>query len=305
MTESKKALQKAAIQESAGDRIFNIVNMGLLVLIFLVILYPLIYVLSSSFSSVRAVTTGQVWLWPVEPTLIGYETVFQNSEIVNGYRNTIFLTVGGTLVNIVLTIMLAYPLSVKTFYGRNLFMGLISFTMLFNGGLIPTFLLINKLGMYDSYWALILPAATSAYNVIVARSYFSSSIPADLYEAAELDGCSDIGYMLRIAIPLAKPIIAVLVMFYAVGHWNSFFNAMIYLSSKEKYTLQIILRNILIQNQTTDTMFYNIETMLKQQGIIHLLKYCLIVVSSVPMLVIYPFIQKFFVKGVMIGAIKG
>lgn len=299
---SKKSIRS---KKSGSDQIFDFVVILMILSVVVLISYPLIYVLSSSFSSVKAVITGRVWLWPVEPTVLGYKTIFQDPEILTGYGNSIYLTVLGTVINIILTIMLAYPLSVKDFYGRNAFMGFVTFTMLFNGGLIPIYLLINNLGLYDSYWALILPGATSAYNVIVARSYFSSSIPEDLYEAAVLDGCRDFMYMMKIAIPLAKPILAVLVMFYAVGHWNSYFNAMIFITTKSKYTLQVVLRNILIENQVSDHMFYNVETMLKQQGIVNLLKYCLIVVSSVPMLIIYPFIQKYFVKGVMIGAIKG
>lgn len=251
------------------------------------------------------VTSGQVWLFPKEFTLIGYETVFNNPMIVQGYLNTIYLTILGTIINVVLTVMAAYPLSVKTLAGRGLFMGILTFTMLFSGGLIPSFLWINQLGLYDTYWALVLPGAVGIYNTILAKTFFQNSIPIEFYESATLDGCNDIQYIIKIIVPLSKPIIAVLTMYYAVGHWNSFFNALIYLSDSAKYPLQVILRNIILQNQIDYTKMVDVNILMKKQGLSELLKYSLIVVSSVPMLLIYPFVQKHFVKGVMIGAIKG
>lgn len=294
-----------AIHLSSGDRIFNIINLTLLSIIMVIVLYPLIYILSASFSNSNAVMAGRVWLFPVEPTLAGYEAVFKNPQIPRSFVNTIYLTVAGTMVNIAFTIMLAYPLSRKTLFGRGVITGFITFTMLFSGGLIPSFLLIKGMGLYNTYWALILPGAVSVYNVIVARTFFQSNIPDDLYEAASLDGCSDIYFMWKIVLPLSAPIIAVLTMFYAVGHWNSYFNAMIYLQDSKKFTLQVVLRNILIANQIDNEMMKDIDAMQKQEGLAQLLKYSLIVVASVPMLVLYPFIQKHFVKGIMIGALKG
>lgn len=293
------------IKKSAGDRVFDGINITFLTILTILVLYPLIYILSASFSSPQAVTTGQVWLLPKEFTLIGYETVFSNPQILGGYLNTIYLTVLGTVINVVVTIMAAYPLSVKDFCGRNIFMGIFTFTMLFSGGLIPTYLWINQLGLYDTYWALILPGAVGVYNTILAKTFFQNSIPVKLYESATLDGCNDLQYIIKIILPLSKPIIAVLTMYYAVGHWNSFFNALIYLSDSDKYPLQIILRNIIIQNQVDFSKAIDVDIMLKKQGLSELLKYSLIVVSSVPMLLIYPFVQKHFVKGVMVGAIKG
>lgn len=293
------------IRFSSGDRVFNAVNMLLLSVIMVIVLYPLIYILSASFSNSNAVMAGRVWLFPVEPTLAGYEAVFKNPQIPRSFLNTIYLTVFGTMVNIALTVMLAYPLSRRTLFGRGVITGFITFTMLFSGGLIPSFLLIKGLGLYDTYWALILPGAVSVYNVIVARTFFQSNIPDDLYEAASLDGCSDIYFMWKIVLPLSAPIIAVLTMFYAVGHWNSYFNAMIYLQDSKKFTLQVVLRNILIANQIDNEMMKDIDAMQKQEGLAQLLKYSLIVVASVPMLLLYPFIQKHFVKGIMIGALKG
>lgn len=294
-----------AIRLSSGDRIFNFINMTLLSIVMLIVLYPLIYILSASFSNSNAVMAGRVWLFPVEPTLAGYEAVFKNPKIPRSFLNTIYLTVFGTMVNIAMTVMLAYPLSRKTLFGRGAITGFITFTMLFSGGLIPSFLLIKGLNLYNTYWALILPGAVSVYNVIVARTFFQSNIPDDLYEAASLDGCSDIYFMWKIVLPLSAPIIAVLTMFYAVGHWNSYFSAMIYLQDSKKFTLQVVLRNILIANQIDNDMMKDVDAMQKQEGLAQLLKYSLIVVASVPMLALYPFIQKHFVKGVMIGALKG
>lgn len=293
------------VKQSRSDRIFNIVNYTFLTLAMIVVLYPLIYVLSASFSTPYAVTSGQVWLFPVDFSLVGYETVFKNQDIVSGYLNSIIITVSGTIVSLIVTVMAAYPLSVRDFKGRNFFMALYTFTMMFSGGLIPSFLWIQQLHLYNTYWALILPSALSVYNMIIARTFFQSSIPYDLYESASLDGCSDIRYMLSIVIPLSKPILAVLVMYYGVGLWNSYFNALIYLADADKMPLQVVLRNIILQNQIDPSTMVDVDAMLKKQGLSELLKYSLIVVSSVPMLILYPFIQKHFVKGVMIGALKG
>lgn len=293
------------IKQSKGDMIFNIINNIFLTFILLLVAYPLIYILSASFSDPLAVSSGKVWLWPVDFTLRGYEVVLKHPDIMRGFMNALYITVLGTVVQVVVTIMAAYPLSRKTLYGKGPITLFFTFTMFFGGGLIPSFILINNLGLYNSYWALILPGAVGVYNVIVARTFFQSTIPEDLFEAGQLDGCSDIKFLTSVVLPLSKPIIAVLVMFYAVGHWNSYFGPMIYLSDKELYPLQIILRNILIQNQFNAEMMMDVDAMEKQRGLAELLKYSLIIVSSIPMLILYPFIQKHFVKGVMIGAIKG
>ena len=290
---------------SRGDKVFIVINYLFLTMISLLILYPLIYVLSSSFSSPQAVTQGKVLLLPVEPTLLGYRQVFKNPNVLSGYWNSIVLTTLGTTVNIVLTVMLAYPLSVRDFAGKKLFTALITFTMLFGGGLVPTFILVNNLGLYNTIWALILPGAVSVYNTIIARTFFQSSIPYDLYESATLDGCSDIRYIISVILPLSKAILAVLVLYYAVGHWNSYFNALIYLKDSEKYPLQVVLRSIIIEGNEDQSSMVDVDLRLVRQGLNNMLKYCLIVVASVPMLILYPFIQKYFVKGVMIGALKG
>ena len=295
---------KFFLRSEKADIVFDIAVTLLLLAIFIIIGYPLIYVLSASFSDPFAVISGQVWLYPVDFSTLGYQTIFRDASLVRSFLNSVRVTFLGTAINITATVMAAYPLSVKDFYGRNVFMGILTFTMFFSGGLIPFFLLVRDLGLYNTYWALVLPGAISVYNVIVARTFFQNSIPAELYEAAELDGCSDIYYLLRVVIPLSAPILAVLVLFYAVGHWNAFFSHMIFLRDRHLFTFQMILRNILIQNQT-DAMLADAGVMRRTQGLADLLRFSLIVVSSVPMLLLYPFIQRHFVRGVMIGALKG
>ncbi|MDU6855969.1 MAG: carbohydrate ABC transporter permease [Clostridiales bacterium] len=300
-----KKTKKSKINETRQDKIFNVINMTILWIVLILVAYPLIYVLSASFSNPQAVSSGKVWLWPVDFTLRGYEVVFQHPDIVRGFLNAIYITVLGTVVQVIITIMAAYPLSRKTLYGKGVITLFFTFTMFFGGGLIPTFILINNLGLYNTYWALILPGAVGVYNVIVARTFFQTTIPEDLFEAGQLDGCSDFRFLISVVLPLSKPIIAVLVMFYAVGHWNSYFGPMIYLADKQLYPLQIVLRNILVQNQFDSQMMMDVASMEQQKGLAELIKYSVIVVSSLPMLILYPFIQKHFVKGVMIGAIKG
>ncbi|UNK16872.1 carbohydrate ABC transporter permease [Paenibacillus sp. N3/727] len=298
-------MQSKTIKESGSDRLFTIFNYVMLSIVLIVVLYPLIYVVSASFSSSSAVLSGRVWLWPVEPTLEGYKAVFKNTMVVKGFMNTIFYTMAGTAINLVLTVMAAYPLSRKDFQGRNVFMLLFVFTMLFNGGLIPTYLIVKDLGMIDTVWAMLIPGALSVWNVIIMRTYFQTTIPSELLEASQLDGCTDFRFLRSIVLPLSGPILAVIALFYAVGHWNQYFNAMIYLKRADLYPLQLVLRDILVQNEVNIEMLGDAKTAAARQGLRELLKYSLIVVTSVPLLVVYPFLQKFFVKGVMIGSIKG
>ncbi|WP_373460384.1 carbohydrate ABC transporter permease [Paenibacillus sp. V4I7] len=277
----------------------------LLTVVLIIVLFPLIFIISSSFSSPQAVVSGKVWLFPVDFTLEGYKAVFRNPQIVSGYSNSLFYAVAGTAVNVALTVMLAYPLARKTFYGRNFIMVLLVITMMFDGGLIPFYLVVKNLHMLDTRWAMILPGAMAVFQVIVARTFFQTTIPDEIAEAAELDGCSDIRFITSIVIPLSKPILAVLTLMYAVGHWNAYFDALIFLKSPNLFPLQIVLRNILILNTIDPTMVSKVDQMLAQQGLKDLLKYSLIVVASAPVLIIYPFVQKHFVKGVMIGSLKG
>ena len=293
------------IRTSSRDRTFELVNNALLAVALITVGYPLIYIVSASFSSTQAVVGGRVWLWPVEFSLLGYQTIFEYRAVWNAYANTVFYTVFGTAINVVLTIMAAYPLSRRDLQGRNLFMFMITFTMIFSGGLIPTYLLIRSLGMLNTRWVMMIPNAIAAWNIIITRTYYQSTIPDELHEAAQLDGCSDVRFLMSVVVPLSGAITAVNALFYAVAHWNAFFNAFIYLSRKELYPLQIILREILIQNEVDNDVFTDVAEQEAREGLRELLKFSLIIVASVPVLCIYPFVQKYFVRGVMIGSIKG
>jgi putative aldouronate transport system permease protein len=293
------------IRESRVDAIFMAINSAFLILIFLAVLYPMVYVVSASFSDPNAVAAGQVWLWPIKFTTKAYVRIFEFSRIWTGYANSIFYATVGTLVNVTMTILAAYPLSRKDLYGKNLFLFLFVFSMMFSGGLIPLYITVNQLGLYNTRWALIIPQALSVWNMIIAITYFRTSLPQELLEAAQLDGCSDFQYLMRIVLPLSTPIIAVLCLFYAVGHWNQFFNALIFLADKDLFPLQLILRDILVANTIDPSLLEDAKTMAAKAGLRDLLKFALIVVASGPVLMIYPFVQKYFVKGLMIGAIKG
>lgn len=301
MKTEKKKFSKAPI----GDKVFIIFIYVLLTLAMLIVLLPLIYIVSASFSDSQAVIANEVWLWPVRPTLRGYEAVFKNKNILTGFSNSFFYMIVGTAVNILMTILCAFPLSRKEFTARNKVAMIFIFTMYFSGGLVPSYMLVNKLGLVNTRWALIIPSAMSTYFMIICRTYFINSIPDELYEAGQIDGCTPIKYLLRIVIPLSKPIIAVLTLYYGVGKWNSYFDAMIYLKDQTLAPLQIVLRDILILNKIDYTMISDASALAAQRGLTDLLKYSTIVVASVPVLCIYPFVQKHFVKGVMIGAVKG
>lgn len=295
------------IRQSAGDRIFDAVNITLLTVFLLIVLYPCIYVVSASISSVRAISSGQVVLWPVGFSLRGYQAVFENSAVWTGYKNSLIYAVLGTAINIFMTLFAAYPLSRKDFSPRNFIMGLFVITMYFSGGLIPTYMLNRSLGMINTVWVMVIPGAMSVFNVILMRTYFMTSIPESLLEAAQLDGCTDFKFISRIVVPLSMPIFAVIGLFVAVGLWNGYFQAMIYLKSPELQPLQIVLRNILVLNQfdARAVKHFDPAKMESAQGMQNLLKFSLIMVASVPILMVYPFVQKYFVKGVMIGSIKG
>ncbi|MCM3129062.1 carbohydrate ABC transporter permease [Paenibacillus provencensis] len=291
--------------ESRGDRYVMTAIYILLGLVSLIVLYPIYFVLIASFSSPEDVMLGKVWLWPKSLSLVGYERIFENNELMKGYLNTILYTFFGTLLNVVMTIAAAYPLSRQDFKGRNVFTILIVFTMFFSGGMIPSYLLIKDLGMLDTFWAMILPTAVSVWNILIMRTFFQSSIPRELQEAAFLDGCSNLKLLVRIILPLSGPVLAVMVLFYAVGHWNSYFNALIYLSDRDKYPLQLFLREILIQNQMQNMVDLGSDTYSKSLMEVEAIKYAAVMVTNLPMLILYPFLQKYFIKGVMIGAIKG
>lgn len=287
------------------DTIFTIVNYTLLGIALIIFLYPLIYIVSSSFSSVDAVVTGKVRFLPVDFSLDGYKAVFQSSKIWTGYFNSIQYTAVGTAINIVVTLLAAYPLSRPDLKGKNLIMMIFTFTMIFDGGIVPTYLVVSNLKLLDSIWAMVLPGAMSVYFMIIAKTFFQTTIPLELQEAAQMEGCTTPQLIWHVILPLSKAIIAVLVLFYAISHWNSYFNALLYLNTESKQPLQLVLREILIRSQQNASMVKDAALLEKSEGLKQLLKYSLIVVSSLPVLCIYPFVQKYFVKGVMIGSVKG
>lgn len=290
--------------ETRGDKLFGVINSLLLVMILLIVLYPLVFVLSASISNPAAVSRGELWLFPKEITFVGYEKVFQNREILTGYGNTILYTVIGTSINLLMTILAAFPLSRTNLPGRNVIMFALVFTMFFSGGLIPSYLVVKKLGLLNSMWALVLPGAVSVYNIIIMRTFFRTSVPYEVQEAAMIDGCTTLQILYRIMLPLSMPIIAVMVLFYSVDHWNSYFSALIYLTDRDKFPLQLILREILIQNQM-DKMAGGASALSEQIMYGQAIKYAVVIVANLPVFLLYPFLQRYFVKGMTIGAIKG
>ncbi len=292
------------LRETKADRLFTILNYVFLSIVALLVLYPLLFVVSASFSNPQYVISGEMWLWPKEFTVDAYEKVFKNKEIINGFINTVKYTVAGTALNVVMTILAAYPLSRKDFKGRGFFMAFIVFTMFFSGGLIPTYLLIRDLGMLNTFWVMIIPNAVAVWNIIIMRTFFQG-IPTELEESAKIDGSGNFRILWSIVLPLSFPVIAVMVLFYSVGHWNSYFQALIYLQDEKRFPLQLILRQILIQGQADDMVKGTSESFLQQQLSVEGLKYAVLIVANLPMLMLYPFLQKYFVKGVMIGSLKG
>lgn len=291
--------------QSHGDRVVEWMIYAALGLVSVVVLYPVFFVGIASISNPENVMRGEVWLWPKNLSLVGYERLFANSELMKGYGNTLLYTVAGTLLNLVMTIAAAYPLSRPDFRGRTVFTILIVFTMFFSGGMIPTYLLIKDLGMLDTFWVMIIPSALSVWNMLIMKTFFQNSIPKEIQEAAFMDGCSNMKVLLRIVLPLSGPVLAVMVLFYAVGHWNSYFNALIYLSDRDKYPLQLFLREILVQGQMQEMVDISDDSLARSMMDAEAIKYAAVIITNLPMLILYPFLQKYFIKGVMIGAVKG
>lgn len=289
-------------RRTSGAKVFDVVLVVILLLLMLVLLYPMYYVFIVSISDGRAVMTGSVKLWPVRPSLMAYQQIIAKADFLTSYKNTIIYTLMGTTINLLLTTLCAYPLSCRKLYGRGLIITLITFTMFFSGGLIPTYLMMNNLGLVDTRWSMVIPGAISTYNMIIMRTFFMN-IPTSLNESAYLDGANDLQVLWSIILPLSKPILATMVVFYSVGHWNNYFNAVIYLNRKELFPVQILLRNIVISGEfdqlnqvAQDTSMAVVATNFK---------YAVIIITMLPILCVYPFAQKFFTKGVMIGSIKG
>lgn len=294
--------------QSRDDKIINFIAILLCAVVLIITLYPILYVVSASFSDPVAVNRGELIFLPVRPTIESYETILDYEPIWIGYRNTIFYTIVGTCINLVCTIPAAYALARKDLKGRNGIMMLFTFTMFFNGGLIPTYLTMKNIGLLNTIWSVLLPGAVSVYNLIIARTFFANSIPHEVEEAAMIDGASNVRLFTSIILPLSMPMIAVIMLYYMVGHWNSYFNALIYLSNMKLYPLQLFLRNILLEDMMLDMISGDseaMEAMIRRLQLKETMQYGVVVVSSLPILIIYPFLQKYFAKGVMIGAVKG
>ena len=286
-----------AIRVSTSRRVFLVFNTLFLLLISFAMLYPVVYVIAASFSDELAILKGDVFLLPVRAYTKAYEKVFKYPGLWQSYGNTLLYTFLGTAINLILTVFGAWSLSQKKMVGRRFFTLMCTFTMFFSGGMIPTFLVVKGLGLRDTLWAMVLPGAVSTYNMILMRTFFRQ-IPESLVEAAELDGCRDFGVLFKIVLPLSLASLMTIGMFYAVGHWNSYFPAVLYLNKRELFPLQIILRQVVLLNEIVENSSSTENVM--AEGI----KYATIVVAMLPMLCIYPFVQRYFVKGVMIGSVK-
>ena len=304
-----KATVKNRIRHSKEDTIFNAIVMTVVTLLFLIVLFPLLHIVAASFSSANALYSGKVFIFPYDISLGGYDLVFKNAEFWRSYGNTILYTVVGTLTDVTVIMLCAYPLSRRELPGRNIIMGLLVFTMYFSGGMIPSFLVVRDMGLMDTMWALILPGCLSVYQMIVARTFIQSTIPREMLEAAQIDGCSDARYFVDIVLPLSKAVIAVTCLFRAVVHWNAYFDAMLYINTRAKIPVQLVLRDIPIasdyQTSFNDLGMMDPEAAEAIQRTAEIMKYSLIVVSSAPIMLFYPFAQKYFIQGVMIGSVKG
>lgn len=298
--ENMQKTKQNKVPQGLGSKIFSMVNYTILALVGFIMFYPMFYVFIVSISSAQYINQGMISFLPKGINFEAYERVLQNKDIWVGYKNTILYTILGTLINVVLTAMCAYPLSRKEFYGRGPLTVLITLTMFISGGMIPLYLVINNLKIMNTMWAILLPSAISTYNMIVMRTSFSS-IPDSLIESAYLDGANDIQILAKIIMPLSKAIIATMVLFYAVSHWNSYFPAMLYLNDKAKYPVQVIMRDIIIESDMSQAG--DMSGMANVAATNY--KYAVIIISIVPILMVYPFIQKYFTKGVMVGAVKG
>ncbi len=291
------------VKDGLDDRLFMVGVYVLLTTFLLVVLLPLVYIVASSLSDPLAVSSGRVSFWPVDFTLEGYRRVLSDPSILTGFGNSIFYTLVGTAISLVLTVSIAYPLSRRDLWGRRGITLFVVFTMLFAGGIIPTYLVVQNLGMLDTRLALVLPQAIGVWQVIIAMSFFRTSIPDELYEAAQLDGASDLRFLVSTVLPLSKPLLAVIALMYAIYQWNSYFDALLYLRDPGLYPLQLVLRNVLILNQTAPGL--DAAAALERQQLADLMKYSLIVISTVPVMLVYPFVARYFNKGLLVGAVKG
>ncbi len=294
------------IAEPRSDRAFNLINYSVLAIFALSVLYPLIYVMSSSFSSADAIRGGQVWLWPVGFTTDAYQTILSSPALVTGFANSVIYSIAGALIGTALTVLAGYPLSRSDLYGRRVLMFVILIPTVFSAGIIPTYVIVQQLGLLNTRWAIILPAAMSVFNVIITRTYYQLTLPHELLEASRVDGANDFDFLLRIALPLSKPIIAVNLLFYGIAQWNGWFSALVYLTDQSLFPLQLVLREILTQNSLDPSQVGGMDAaeLIRREELFDKLKYALIVVAMLPPLIAYPFVQKHFVKGALIGSLK-
>jgi len=291
-------------QVTGKDLAFNIVLYAICIIILLIVVYPLYFIVIASFSNPTEVANGKVWLWPSQFTVDGYKEILRHAEIWVGYRNTIFYTVVGTVIGLAVNIPAAYALSRHDLVGRKIITFFFIFTMFFNGGLIPTYFTIRDFGLYNSFWVMVLPFSVVVYHIIIARTFFDSSLPQGLLDAAQIDGCSNLRFFFQIALPLSKAVLAVIALYTAVAQWNAYFNALVYIKDDGLKPLQLIIRNILILKQSIAGTGDGLAAQ-EARRLSELMKYAVIIVTTVPIMCVYPFVQKYFSKGVMIGAIKG
>ncbi len=305
VSQQKRKRRISSSRVSKGDRIFTTIAVSAVSLLTVIVLLPMINVVAASFSAPAAVNAGKVYLWPVNFSFQNYKTILSYQSVWMGYRNTIFYTAVGTFINVAMTMICAYPLAQRSFSGRKVLSMLFFIPMIFKGGMIPNYMLMRDLDFINKVWSILLPGAINIYNMIVARTFIQSTIPESLEEAARIDGCSPARYFVSFVLPLSKTIIAVIAMYYAVAHWNDYFNAFLYINKRELYPLQLFLREILVNSQFDASVMSDPEAARQLQGLADTLKYVIIVVATLPLMCIYPFVQKYFIKGVMIGSVKG
>jgi len=294
------------LRETTSDKVFDILNVIIMILVLIIVGYPMYFVVIASISDPMLVAKGEVILFPRNFITIGYKRLFNYPQILTGYKNSTLYTLVGTVIGVFLTISSGYALSRKDLLGRRFITLLFVFTLFFNGGLIPTYLLVKKLGLIDTFWAMIIPSAVGVFNVIIAKSFYEGSWVDELSDSAMIDGCGDLRFFFQIVLPLSSPLIAVMTLFYAVGKWNSFFDGLIYLRTPTKYPLQLVLRDILITGELMlGGSMQDVGSITERLRLSELLKYSIMIVSSLPILIFYPFVQKYFTKGIMLGAIKG
>ncbi len=290
---------------SSSDEVFYKVINVVLFLLLCVSLYPLFFIVSASFSDPAEVAAGNVILFPKGFSLLGYKAVFEHKSVMTGFMNSGIYVLFGTMINITLTMFAAYALARKTLPGKKIILFIFTLTMIFSGGMIPTYIVVKNLGIMNTRWAMLLPSAITIYFLIIARTFIQTSIPDELHEAMVIDGGDDFQFFFHVVLPLSKSLLAVLTLFYAVQHWNVYFDAFLYLSDKELHPIQLFLRDILIANSMDASMATSLDDAMGLEKVQELIKYSLIVVSTLPIVIIYPFVQKYFVHGVMIGSVKG